>query len=198
MRIPNPVKTLPPGYHEVHYMKVTERGRLFWLNVLSLIPMFASGLIVSGGLILYQDWGAPLVIDRLPNHIPFLPGILLVLLVLPLHEWIHGRAITRVGHRPRYGVKLMVLYATSDGALFRRSEFLWIALAPLVVISTAGLIMMLFLPAGLSQWVVLGVMMNAAGSIGDLWMAAVALRFAPSVLIRDEADSMRIFAQAKS
>lgn len=189
----NPVVTLPVHYREVHYMKVTEPGRLFWLNVLSLIPLCGSGLVVLGMLVIYRDLGRPLVIDALPKTIPTWVGVALVLLVLPLHEWIHGLMITYVGHRPRYGVKLMVLFATSDGALFRRNEFIQIALAPLVVISAVGLVAMLFVPTDLSAWIGLAVMVNAAGAIGDLWMTAVALRFDPSALIRDEEDSMRIF-----
>jgi hypothetical protein len=39
------------------------------------------------------------------------------------------------------------------------------------------------------------VVVNAAGAIGDLWMTSVALRYDSSVLIRDEEDSMRIFAR---
>ena len=106
--------------------------------------------------------------------------------------------IARCGHKPRYGVKLFVLFATSDGALFRRDEFIRVALAPLVVITAMGGLLMLFLPFGMAYWVGLAVVLNAGGAIGDLWMTAVALRYDPSTLIRDEEDSMRIFAQAVS
>jgi hypothetical protein len=125
-------------------------------------------------------------------------GLLLVVLILPLHELIHGVVIARYGHKPRYGVKLFVLFATSDGALFRRNEFVRIALAPLVVISAVGSAIMLFLPFGLGYWIALAITLNAAGAIGDLWMTAVALRYDPSALVRDEADSMRIFAHLES
>ena len=123
-----------------------------------------------------------------------LAGLASALIVLPLHEWIHGLLIARYGHKPRYGVKLMVLFATSDGALFRRREFIRIALAPLTVITAVGCLIMLFLPFGLAYWVALAVVLNAGGAIGDLWMTAIALRYDLSALIRDEEDSMRIFA----
>jgi hypothetical protein len=193
-RIAAPVRVLPPDYHEVHYLKVTEPGRLFWLNVLSVIPLVISGLVVLGSLMLYHDAGAPLVITALSGEISTLLGTLLVLLVLPLHEWMHGLAITRAGHRPRYGIKLLVLYATSDGAFFRRREFIQIALAPLVMITGVGMVMMLFLPLELAQWIALAVILNAAGSIGDIWMTLVALRFPRTSLIQDQEDAMRIFA----
>ncbi|MBN1202130.1 MAG: DUF3267 domain-containing protein [Anaerolineae bacterium] len=193
----NPVTALPANYRQVYYLRLTERGRLLWLNVLSLVPLAISGVVVIILLIAYHSVGAPLVIDALPGELPTLYGMALVLLVLPLHEWLHGLAIRRVGHRPRYGVRLLVLFATADGAYFRRGEFIQVSLAPLVVISAAGLFLMLFLPLGLAQWIALAVMMNAAGAIGDLWMALVALRFDPSVLVQDEEDAMRIFAHVE-
>ncbi len=187
---------LPPNYREVHYMSVNEHGVLLWLNVLSLVPLVISGLLVFGALLVYhEEIGAPLVIEALPDDIPSLAGIALMLIVLPLHEWIHGLVIRRCGHKPRYGVKLFVLFATSDGALFRRDEFIRVAMAPLAVISAAGALIMLFLPLGIARWIALAVIVNAAGAIGDLWMTVVALRYDRSSLIRDEEDSMRIFAR---
>ena len=194
-----PVITLPPHYQEVQYLNINEHGVLLWLNLMSLVPLTISALIVFGSLLVYsQELGSPLVIDALPGSVPTLVGLAAVLIVLPLHEWIHGMVIARCGHKPRYGVKLFVLFATSDGALFRRDEFIRVALAPLVVITAMGGLLMLFLPFGMAYWVGLAVVLNAGGAIGDLWMTAVALRYDPSALIRDEEDSMRIFAQAVS
>jgi hypothetical protein len=195
----DPVMTLPPYYQEVQYLNINEHGVLLWLNVMSLVPLTISALIVFGSLLVYnEELGSPLVINALPGSIPTLVGLASVLIVLPLHEWIHGLVIARCGHKPRYGVKLFVLFATSDGALFRRDEFVRVALAPLVVITAMGGLLMLFLPFGMAYWVGLAVVLNAGGAIGDLWMTAVALRYDPSTLIRDEEDSMRIFAHAVS
>jgi hypothetical protein len=35
--------------------------------------------------------------------------------------------------------------------------------------------------------------LNAGGAIGDLWMTGLALRYSSTALVRDEADSIRIF-----
>jgi hypothetical protein len=118
-----------------------------------------------------------------------------LLIVLPLHEWIHGQAIRWAGHRPRYGMMLSkgALYATSDSALFPRGAFLVIALAPLAVITLAGMALILVLPDTLGYYVALAVAFNAGSAIGDLWMAAVVWRYPASALVRDEADSIRIY-----
>jgi hypothetical protein len=193
----DPVMALPPHYQEVHYMSINERGVLLWLNLLSLVPLAISALLILGALLVYhEELGSPLVVNALPGALPAPLGLVLVLTVLPIHEWLHGVTIARCGHRPRYGVKLFVLFATSDGALFRRDEFIRIALAPLAVITVFGGMVMLFLPFGLAYWVALAIILNAGGAIGDLWMTAIALRYDSSALIRDEEDSMRIFARA--
>lgn len=190
-----PIRVLPADYREVRQLRLNQRGRLFWLNILSLVPMMIGGVIVYGLLILYHAAGAPLVIHNLPDSTNQWVGLVLVLPILPLHELMHGLMITRFGHRARYGVKLLVLFATADGAYFRRNEFIQIALAPLVILSAVGLFLMLFLPAGLAQWIALAVILNAAGAIGDIWMALAALRYDSSALVQDEADSMRIFTR---
>lgn len=192
-----PITILPDNYREAHYISINQRGMLLWLNVMSLIPLVVGGLLIFGvWLVYHEELGGPLAINALPENVPSWLGLVLVLLVLPLHELMHGLAIQHYGHRPRYGFKLMVLFATSDGAYFRRGEFIRVALAPLVLISAAGLVVMVFLPKDLGYWVALAATLNAAGAIGDLWMTAVALRFDRSALIRDEEDSMRIFTQA--
>lgn len=194
-----PVQSLPAHYREVHFFSINRPGMLVWLNILSLVPLLVAGLIVFGALLVYhEELGAPLVLNVLPGELPSLVGLLLTLLVLPLHEVMHGVTIARYGHKPRYGAKLLVLFATSDGALFRRREFIHIALAPLVYISLGGALIMLVLPQGLAYWLALALVLNAAGAVGDLWMTAVVLRFDRSVLIRDEEDSMRIFAPPPS
>jgi hypothetical protein len=189
-----PITHLPPDYREARYMSINERGVLLWLNVMSLVPMIIMGLLIFGALLVYhEELGAPLVFKALPDVLPSPVGWALVLLMLPLHEWLHGVVIARCGHKPRYGIKLFVLFATSDGALFRRNEFIQVALAPLVIITLVGGAIALVAPMGFAYWIALAITLNAAGSIGDLWMTAIALRYDHTALIRDEEDSMRIF-----
>ena len=195
----DPIKTLPPTYQQVHLLSVGKLNVLIWLNIMSLFPLAISSLLIFGSLLIYHtELNGPLVIQALPDHIPSGVGLAIVLLVLPLHEWIHGLSIAHYGHKPRYGVKWMVLFATSDNALFRRNEFIHIALAPLAVITAGGLLVLAVAPLGIAEWIALAISINAAGAIGDIWMTAVALRYDRSALIRDEEDSMRIFAPQSS
>ncbi|MEP7290137.1 MAG: DUF3267 domain-containing protein [Chloroflexota bacterium] len=120
--------------------------------------------------------------------------------MLPLHELLHGMAIRVFGHRVRYGAKLSkgVLYATAENALFRRNQYVCVALASFVGITLLVMLLMLFV----SQWIVyylaIAAVVNAGGAVGDLWSAGVVLRYPASVLVRDEADSFRIYAAGSS
>lgn len=181
--------SLPAGYHEVFYLLLTSRRNLLLMNLFSL-PLLVLSVV---GLLL---WYMLIVVLRGPwqSEILLLPALLVLLVTIPLHELLHGLAIHWWGHQPRYGVKLrkMVFYCTTDG-YFRRHEFLLVALAPLLVLTPAGLLLMLLLPQGMAFYIGLGVLLNTTGAVGDLWMAAVVLRYPSEAIIKDEEDSIRIF-----
>jgi hypothetical protein len=179
------------------HFRLTERGRILWLNLAAIGLLALMTAFFLGLLLLYHRLGAPLVITSLPSNISAWLGVALVIAVLPLHEWLHGLGMAYFGHQPRYGIKPLkgVLYATADGALFWRYQYIAIALAPLTVISAGVALLCLFLPGQPAFWVALAGIMNATGAIGDLWMTYLALQYPSSALFRDEEDGMRVFTQ---
>ena len=190
-----PIHNLPTGYIEDRHLTATEGRTLLWLNLASLVPL-GIALIVMGW------WWALVRQLRGPYSTAFseqLPTIIAIAAVLVItlggHEALHGLAIRLYGHQPRFGIALSkgVMYATTDNALFPRNQFIAIALAPLVVMTLAGMVLMILVPDTLANYVGLAVALNAAGAIGDLWMAAVVMRYSPDTLVRDEADSIRIY-----
>lgn len=189
--MPRPITSLPPGYAETRQLIATEEKRLLWLNLLAFIPLALSGIAMFGWWLLVNQLRG----EASQAEFPVILGVLLLLLVLPLHEGIHAVAIAGTGHRPRIGAKLDkgVLYATADGAYFRRGEFIVIALAPVVVITLGGMLLMLAFPGWPAFWFGLTVAVNAGSSIGDFWMADAVFRASSAALVRDEADGIRIF-----
>jgi hypothetical protein len=195
-----PIHTLPDDYTEVKHLVATEQRTLLWLNAASLIP-----LVIA---LLFMGWWWAFVRQlRGPYSTAFsesLSGLIAVIVVVIVtfggHELAHGLAIRWAGHRPRFGIALQkgVLYATADGAYFPRNHFVIIALAPLVLLTLIGMIVMAFVPDSIGYYVGLIVVLNAAGSIGDLWMSAEVLRHPPDTLVRDEADSIRIYVRRRT
>lgn len=193
-RRPAPIAELPLGYSEVEHLALLTPGRALLVNLLALIPL---GIALA---VMALWWAAALSLrgPRPGPDVPWWLGLLAVLaLMLPLHELCHGLAIRWAGHRPRYGVLLRkgAFYATADGALFRRDVFICIALAPLALLTPAGMALVWLLPDSIGYYAALAVILNAGASIGDLWMAAAARRYPPDALVRDEMDSIRIYAR---
>lgn len=192
-----PVRELPPHYQEALHYVLTEGRRLLWLNVASLIPIVLSLMGMAGWWVLVSRLRGD--VPEVSGSIPWWLGLIAIfVIVLPLHELFHGLAIQSMGHRARYGMKLNVgvLYATADGALFRRNEYTVVAFAPLVGITLVGMALMLILPGELAYYVAIGVVLNAGGAIADVWSALLIQRFPPSALIRDEEDGFRVFVPA--
>jgi len=122
--------------------------------------------------------------------------LLLTLLPIPLHELTHGAVMRYYGGRPRYGVGiahfvLPYAYATSNDVYTRR-QFIVILLAPLVVLSTVGVLFLPWLP-----WLLIPLATNAAGSICDFWMTCYLLRLPSDVQLLDERSGLSVYGAAK-
>ena len=193
------VTSLPAGYNEAQFMRLTEAKRLLWLNLAALGVMLVAGAVFWGIMYVYHGLlEGPLIIDQLPDSMSRVSAILLMVAIIPLHEFFHGIMMSYYGHEVRYGIKWRkgVVYATTDNGLFWRSQFMLIALAPLFFISLIAIFLSLFLPLGLSFWLLVAASLNAAGAIGDLYMIYVGYPYPPDALIRDEEDGMRIYTPA--
>jgi hypothetical protein len=106
--------------------------------------------------------------------------------ILPIHELLHGLAILFWGGRPHYGAKLpLALYCGAKDQIFPRDYYQVIALVPLVVITLAGVIFTLLAPA-LSPYVLLATVGNVAGAAGDLEVARRVRVLPSSALIEDQ------------
>jgi len=117
---------------------------------------------------------------------------------LVLHELIHGVFMTKYGGKPSYGAGiayfiLPYFYATTKTA-FRRNQFIVIAIAPLVVISLAGIGLMAAFPS-VAHWILLPLVVNASGAVGDLWVTRNVLRYPKEVLLEDRKNGLIIYGR---
>lgn len=185
------IHQLPDNYREAEQLVLLEPRKYLLINGLALIPLVVMGgwwalaLRVRGSIAggLGADWAWWLWL-----------GLIFVGSIV-IHEGLHGLAIRYAGHTPRFGMILSkgAFYATADNALFWRNDFILIALAPIVGITLLGMGLVWVLPDTAAYYVALGVVMNAANSIGDLWMTAVCFRYPPTTLVRDQADRMTVY-----
>jgi hypothetical protein len=188
-----PIHELPIGYNEIRHVELTDEKLLLRLNILAILPLLAMIVwmaiwwgIASSGRTFSDGFSLPW----------WLTVIIVMIAVLPLHELIHGIVIMLFGYRVRYGAKLSkgVLYATTDNALFRRDQYLAVALAPFVVITLAAMAIMRIAPQWVAYVASLAAVLNAGGAVGDLWAVGVIARYPAQLLVRDEEDGFRLYA----
>ncbi|MBK8986910.1 MAG: DUF3267 domain-containing protein [Chloroflexi bacterium] len=185
--------SLPNDYQEVLYWRVTDKPtHVIAIQILALISLVIFGLIF---FVLAVSLG------KMPTQIAFGMGeigavLLGVLLAMGLHELTHGLTMQMFGAEPKYGIlwKGLMLYATSPGYAYPRNNYIVIALAPFVVISTFVISGMWLLQGTL--WVPLFALcgiFNASGAIGDMWMTMIVLRYPATAYVMDERDGLRLF-----
>jgi len=105
--------------------------------------------------------------------------------MLLLHELLHGAAFVLWGGRPYFGVKLpYALYCGAKNQLFRRNQYLVVGLAPLVVITLAGIIFTLLAPV-LASYTLFVTVGNISGAAGDIWSVQRIARLPATTLVED-------------
>lgn len=113
------------------------------------------------------------------------------ILILPIHELIHAAAFVLWGGKPYFGTKLpYALYCGAKNQLFHRNQYLVVGLAPLVVITLAGIIFTLISPA-LASYTIFATVGNVSGAAGDVWTVRKLLRRSRSILVEDTESGYR-------
>lgn len=172
-------------------------GSLIALIVLDR-SVFGSAWGPEGGLFAFDDTGEggfSVTVDAL--------GFVLLIgvgtAILFVHEAVHGAAFRYYGGRPIFGAALHnkvlpVLYASAPGYTFTRGQFAVIVLAPAVVITGIGLLLMPL--TGLGLWLTVPMAINFGGAIGDFWFAGMLLTKPPGTRIEDLKDGLRFYYPA--
>lgn len=121
-------------------------------------------------------------------------NILAYIAVLPLHEAAHAAVILSLGGRPTFGLQLpFAAYCTAPNQLFTRNGYIAVALAPLVILTAAGIILTWLAP-NLALYLLLGFTGNVAGAVGDLAAVAALRRLPTDALIEDTATGFTTYA----
>lgn len=107
--------------------------------------------------------------------------------IIPLHEAVHALIILGLGGKPRFGLKLpLAAYCTAPNQLFTRNGYIAIALAPLILLTAAGIITALLAP-DVAAALLLAFAGNVSGAIGDLEAVRGMRALGPDTLVADTA-----------
>jgi hypothetical protein len=116
-------------------------------------------------------------------------------IVLLAHELVHGAFFWIYSRsRPVFGLRSGYAYAAAPGWFFPPRQYLVIALAPLILLSILGLAIVAILPAGALALTLFGMVVNAAGAVGDIYIAFKVVRERRPIVIEDLGDGMNFYA----
>jgi hypothetical protein len=180
----------PPGY------RLRGRGHLN-LGLLSVLSLVALPVALILFALITAPLGGPLGLGG-SFSIAFGPlDIVLValaaLVVLPVvHELIHGAVAALLGGRPVYGIGPGVAFCH-----FREFVGKWpyaaIIVAPLLMISLGGVLLMPVTPALLRGPLLALMVTNASGAVGDLASLWQLIRFPGDILIADTNAGFEVY-----
>ena len=196
---PRPTQTLPDNYILRKSFNAKDPRTSLAMNANGLAALFLFGWL----FFIIANWLRPAESANLLNFsstggglLLRIVGVLVLMFVLIyIHEGIHGLGFwlaTRT--RPVFGFRVIYAYAAAPDWYIPRDSYLLVGLAPFVVISALGVFLMAVVPAGAIAAVLLFVVMNASGSIGDLWVVLLLLRQPADALACDKGDEVRFYA----
>lgn len=195
-----PRQTLPEGYRPIGTFDITTNPRLVLiLNLVGLGIAAISAWVFSALLAWLRPQEAKTALAVEINSLGQLFGIILGLvaltaLMMVLHEAAHGLffwLFTR--SRPQFAFKVVYAYAAMPGWFFPRWHYLVIGLAPLGLLSLLGIGLMAVMPPQGFLALILFLVGNAGGAVGDLWVMAWLMRQPPDVLAEDRGDAVTLY-----
>jgi hypothetical protein len=124
---------------------------------------------------------------------------LAVISVVIVHELVHGLFYWLFSsHRPKFGFQGLFPYAAApSGVYFPRNQFLTIGLAPLVLLTAVGLLLMVVVPIAYVPLHLFFVAINAAGASGDLIMVIQLMPFSSDTVMEDNGSGVIIYGPKK-
>jgi hypothetical protein len=200
MKKPAATQTLPENYHETAQFDLsTNRGLGMMANLIGLGLLFGVGWLFIESLSFlrpaYVSGENILIITGMRE---FWRGALLlvvsVVLAILLREGLHGLVLWAVtGQIPKLGLHRYYAYAEASEWYMPRSGYLWIAFAPVLVITLLGVIAVTMVPLNLVVGVMLLVSLNVAMSVGDIITAFWLLGKPQDVLVAETRDGVKVY-----
>lgn len=192
-----PKKELGADYLYSGKLDLGERNSGIAANLASLALLFVFGwLIVQLAVALRPEIESGGFFDVMQGLEPLylLVGLFGLLIV---HELLHGLFFwIYTGERPQFGFKIVYAYASAPDWYIPRNKFIVTGLAPVVIITIVGLVLLPLIPFDYVAELLLLTAFNAAASVGDM-IAVGWLSFKPdTAMVRDLGARMDLYVPA--
>jgi len=191
----NPTQTLPENYSLAWDVNMKRDLRLnILLQIIGTVWLLVAGAGLWWVFVRLRP-GLPLGFWLSGEILSWLLGFVLALLIsITLHELVHGAFFWAfAGQPPRFGIGPGYAYAAMPGWYFPKRKYLVVGLSPLVVLTVLGLACVPFLPGWLLGPFFWGLVINAGGAIGDLYICLRIAREAMDVWVQDHGDGFEVY-----
>lgn len=116
--------------------------------------------------------------------------------MVTLHEAIHGIFFKLfTGGRVKFAFRGAYAYAAAPGWFIGKTSYLLISIAPLVLISLVGVAALLIVPVNWILPIMLLVVMNASGAVGDVYVFFLLVSMSGDILVQDFGERMEVYAR---
>jgi hypothetical protein len=97
------------------------------------------------------------------------------------------------GNGRKSALTLLYAYAAAPDWFFPRRQFVLIGLAPVLLLTLAGLVALPLVDFLTTARIILALTVNAAGAVGDFMVVLWALGQPPDILLRDEGTAVTAY-----
>jgi hypothetical protein len=203
----NAVRELPEDYGLIHKLDLNKNIKLaIGLNLANLLLFVVFGVFfywlllqARPGLLNEESFLSFSLFTSDSVFTQFLVIALVYLGMIVLHEAVHGLFFwIFTKDRPEFGFRGMYAYAGAPDWYLAKRPYLLVGLAPLVLISLAGFIAMLFVPQSWVFPILLFITLNASGAVGDIYAFFWILPKPEGILVQDFGDRMCIYGPGET
>jgi hypothetical protein len=208
-RLTQVMPTLPAGYRQQAFLDLSQSKE-------AIAGAVAVGIVilVGGGWLLVQfvRLVRPAALEGLALRnilraspggglsveLPLVEVVVAILLTVVIHELVHSLFYWWLAkRRPTFGIKGLFPYAAAPaGVYFPRNRYLMVGIAPFVLLTAMGLLLMLIAPAPALSILSLFIVFNAAGAAGDLLIVLRLLSFPAETLMQDQDTGVVVYGPA--
>jgi hypothetical protein len=192
----HPTQTLPENYVLAWDVNMKRDRRLnVILQVVGLGWMALAGwLLVSIVMWMRPDFNDAMQTGMTVNLLALLLILVVMVVTIVFHELVHGLLFWFYArHKPEFGIGRGYAFAAMPDWYFPRGKYLVIGLGPLVGLTLLGMAIMAFAPLSWLGLVFAGVVINAGGAIGDLYVCWRIAREADNVWVKDIGDGFQVY-----
>lgn len=195
-------QVLPPHYHPSGKFDLKNLKLIIILNLMGLILLIFSVWFfswIANQIRSGSDISFSIEFSSISSALVALGKLLItIIFVLALHEGIHAFFFWIFsGQKPMIGFKGAYAYAAMPGWYFPRNQYLVIGIAPLILITLIGILLLVVLPISILNLVLIALILNTSGAVGDLFVVIWLLTKPVETLALDQVDSIEFFVPGK-